>query len=66
MNDNINEFYINAKVAREKSMEWRDSKIKVDLDYVFTRIHSAIQNGKKEIFFSPINEWFDWELIEKN
>ena len=65
MNDNINEFYINAKVAREKSMEWRDSKIKADLDDVFTRIHSAIQKGKKEIFFLPTYEWFDWELIEK-
>ena len=65
MDDSINEFYINAKVAREKSMEWRDSKIKADLDDVFTRIHSAIQKGNKEIFFLPTYEWFDWELIEK-
>ena len=65
MDDNISEFYINAKVAREKSMEWSDSKIKADLDNVFTKIHSAIQNGKKETFFPPTYEWFDWELIEK-
>ena len=65
MDDNINEFYINAKVAREKSMEWRDNKIKAELDDVFTKIHSAIQKGKKEIFFPPTYESFDWELIER-